>query len=139
MNSFRCQYQKGNNDYVSVVVEYDCPISSGQLILALAELAIKVKKQFGKKKGGKVALQVLKIHEHIIRSIHNVESYSDGASKSYYLDKRNKNKLNRKERVDIEFYGKYGMEDKSHILNSYILKYRKSKHWFKDNKYATIT
>lgn len=139
MNRFRCQYQKGNNDYVSVVVESDFPISSIQIILALAELAVKVKQQYGKKKGGKVALQVLKIHEYMIRSIHNVESCGDGASKSYYLDKRNKNKLNRKERVDIEFYGKYGMEDKTHILNSYILKYRKSKHWFKNNEYATTT
>lgn len=139
MNRFRCQYQKGQHDYESVVVESTAPISSAQILLALAELAVKVKNKFGKKKGGKVALQILKIHEHVIRSIHNVESYSDGASKSYYLDKRNKNKLNRKERVDIEFYGKYGMEDKNHILNSYILKYRKSKHWFKNNEYAATT
>ena len=86
MNKFRCQYQKGQHDYESVVVESTVPISSAQILLALAELAVKVKNKFGKKKGGKVALQVLKIHEYVIKNIHNVKGYNTGASKSYYLD-----------------------------------------------------
>ena len=130
MNKFRCQYQKGQHDYESVVVESTVPISSAQILLALAELAVKVKNKFGKKKGGKVALQVLKIHEYVIKNIHNVKGYNTGASKSYYLDKRNKNKLNRNERIDMEFYGEYGLEDNNHILNSYILKYGNMKNWF---------
>lgn len=131
MNRFRCQYQKGEHTYVSVVIESENPISSSQIIHALAALAIKVKNKCGKKKGGRVALQVLKIHEYVIKNIHGEKCHDTGTSKSYYLDKRNKNKLNRCERVDIEFYGNYGREDKKHILNSYILKYRKLKNWFK--------
>lgn len=131
MNRFRCQYQKGEHTYVSEVIESENPISSSQIIHALAALAIKVKNKCGKKKGGRVALQVLKIHEYVIKNIHGEKCHDTGTSKSYYLDKINKNKLNRCERVDIEFYGNYGREDKKHILNLYILKYRKLKNWFK--------
>jgi len=130
MNRFRCQYQKGENVYVSECVESVNPITSAQIILALAALAVKVKVVFGKKKGGKVALQVLKIHEHVIRNIHNTKCVGSGVSKSYYLDKRNKNKINRSERIDIEFYGRFGSEDKYHILTEFINRYRKMKNWF---------
>ncbi|MEY8687939.1 hypothetical protein AB9N12_18100 [Bacteroides sp. AN502(2024)] len=139
LNRFRCQYQKGQSDYVSELVESKRPISSAQIIVALASLALKVRDKFGKKKGGKVALQVLRIHEYIIKNIHNTMGSGTGASKSYYLDKRNKNKQNRTERIDIEFYGEYGFEDKSHILNPYIIKYRETKGWFKNSNNATIT
>lgn len=131
MNRFRCQYQKGEHTYVSEVIESENPISSSQIILALAALAIKVKNKCGTNKGGRVALQVLKIHEYVIKNIHGEKCHNTGCSKSYYLDKRSKNKLNRCERVDIEFYGDYGREDDGHILNTYILKYRKMKNWFK--------
>lgn len=130
MNRFRCQYQKGEKVCVSECIESLYPISSAEIIRALAALAIKVKGKYGKEKGGKVALRVLKIHEYVIKNIHRSKCISTGASKSYYLDKRNKNKTNRSERVDIEFYGEYGAEDKTHILTEYINKYRKRKNWF---------
>lgn len=130
MNRFRCQYQKGEKVCVSECIESQYPISSAEILRALAALAIKVKGMYGKEKGGKVALQVLKIHEYVIKNIHKSKCVGTGASKSYYLDKRNKNKTNRSERVDIEFYGEYGAEDKTLILTDYINKYRKSKDWF---------
>ena len=81
MNRFRCQYQKGEHTYVSVVVESENPISSSQIIHALAALAIKVKNKCGKKKGGRVALQVLKIHEYVIKNIHGEKCHDTGTSK----------------------------------------------------------
>lgn len=130
MNRFRCQYQKGEEICVSECIESTNPITSAEILLALASLAVKVKKEHGKKKGEKVALQVLKIHEHIIRDIHRLKCFGNGASKSYYLDKRNKNKDKRSERVDVEFYGEYGAEDNKHVLTEYINRYRSMKEWF---------
>lgn len=130
MNRFRCQYQKGEKICISECIESVNPISSAEVLLSLASLAVRVKNEYGKKKGGKVALQVLKIHEHVIKNIHSTKSVGTGASKSYYLDKRNKNKTNRSERIDIEFYGEYGKVDKNHKLTEYINKYRRMKKWF---------
>ena len=131
LNRFRCQYQKGEKVYVSESIESKIPISSAQIILALATLAVKVEEKYGKKKGGKVALQILKIHEHVIRNIHDTKSVGTGVfSKSYYLDKRNKNKTNRSERGDLEFYGHFGFKDNTHILTEYINRFRKMKNWY---------
>ena len=129
MNRFRCQYQKGEKICISECIESVNPISSAEVLLSLASLAVKVKEMYGKKKGRKVALQVLKIHENIIRNNSN-KCIGTGTSKSYYLDKRNKNKTNRSERVDVEFYGEYGSVDSNHILTDYIKKYRRMKNWF---------
>ena len=114
---------------ISEIFESDLPISSEQIIVKLAQLAVDVKKRYGKKKGGKVALQVLKIHEHIIRDVYKKGCIGNGPIHSYYLDKRNKNKSERSERVDLEFYGEYGSSDSQHILHDYIKKYRHYKHW----------
>lgn len=52
MNRFRCKYQKGEEAYMSESIESIAYISSAQIILALATLAVKVKDKFGKKKRG---------------------------------------------------------------------------------------
>lgn len=129
MNRFRCQYQIGEKTYESVTVDSENPITSVQILSSLAELAIKVYKNVSRKKGGKVALQVLKTHEFVMRDIHGRKNIGNGPMKSYYLDKRNKKKIKRSERVDIEFYGEFGIEDIHSPLNKYIQYYRKTKRW----------
>lgn len=128
---FRCQYQKGVT-CISDSVESYKPITSCQIIISLSKLAMKVKDQLGKKAGGKVALQVLKIHEFVIRELYNKNNIGHGNSHSYYLDKRNKNKEQRSERIDIQFVGEYGAKDNQYkLIETYIKKYRKFKHWDK--------
>lgn len=127
-NRFCCQYQKGKI-CESQIVESDTPISSGQILLALVELSVVVKNKYGKRKGGKIALQVLKIHEHIMRDIYGQKCMGHGHAHSYYLDVRNKNKEKRSERIDLEFYGEYGGVDSKHPLHKYMEMYRQSKFW----------
>lgn len=129
MNRFRCQYQKGEKTYASEIIESETPITSAQIIFALSKLAITVRDTISKRKGGKVAFQVLKIHEYVMKSIHGKDNIGNGPIQSFYLDRRNKNKINRSERVDIEFYGDFGEEDLESPVNSYIKHYRKLKHW----------
>lgn len=126
-NRFRCQYQKGHKICVSESIESDTIITSSQIILALAKLAVKVKKQYKSKAADKVAFKVLQIHEHIMKDIYG--HINVGGRHSYYLDKRNKNKEKSSERVDVEFRGCYGTKDNSSVIEKYIKGYRKLKHW----------
>ena len=126
-NRFRCQYQKGEI-CVSDTLENDTPISAAQIIHSLASLAVKVEKDVNKEIGGKVALKVLEIHEHIMKSVYENECIGNGPIKSFYLNKTAKNKKDKSERVDIECYGTFGVSDDS-ILDDYINKYRESKGW----------
>ena len=127
-NRFRCQYQKGKT-CESQTIESDVPISSEQILLSLIILAVDVKKKYGKDKGGKIALQVLKIHEHVMRDIYGRNCVGHGHLHSYYLDVRNKSKEKRSERIDLEFYGEYGRTDVNHNMHKYVEMYRRSKSW----------
>lgn len=120
-NSFRCQYQKGK-DYVSVCIRHPEPISAPEIIVALSQLAIKVRELYNEKRGGKVALRVLKIHEDFIKHLEN--KIGHGSSKSYYLDRKSNKRNNRTERIDLEFIGEYGQNDLKHPLSRYITIYR---------------
>ena len=71
MNRFRCQYQRGKT-YVSETCENQEPITSSQILISLAILVNKVKNEVDWKTGGKVALQVLKIHEFVIKTFTTV-------------------------------------------------------------------
>ena len=126
-NYFRCQYQKGET-CESVVVSHKEPISAPEILTALCELAIKVKDNVSPGTGGRVALEVLNIHEYFIETI-KLLKIGTGASKSYYLDKKSKNRTNRTERVDLEFYGEYGTDKESHPVSKYIELYRDMKDW----------
>lgn len=127
MNRCRCQYQKGEL-CISEKYESEEPITCSQIMLSLVKLALKVRDSEGEKLGGKVALKVLQIHERIMRSLWNIKN-KDHLSKSFYLDKRNKNKINRSERVDIELFGDYASETSDSPIVRYIKYYRKMKHW----------
>ncbi len=122
MNRFRCQYQK-KGKCISDSIEKETPITSIQIIVSLCRLATKVRNEVSKKAGEKVALQVLKIHEHIIRDVHGKNNIGHGPTHSYFLNKKNN------ERVDIEFYGEYGANDKDNPINKYIYYYKKTKGW----------
>lgn len=126
-NRFRCQYQKGVI-CVSETFESDSPISAAQIMFSLVKLAVKVEKDVNKEIGGKVALKVLEIHEHIIRSIYKNDCIGNGPIKSFYLNKTAKKKIDKSERVDVECYGTYGVSDTS-VLNDYIEMYREYKEW----------
>jgi len=128
MNRFRCQYQKGDI-CVPEHFESDAPISSSRIMLSLAKLAIKVQKEVNMKTGLKVALEVLKIHEYVMKNIHGKNNVGDGPIKSFYLDKKSKNKIDRSERIDIECYGSFGASDNLSMLNKYIMMYRERKKW----------
>lgn len=130
MNRFRCQYQKGDI-CVPEHFESEAPISSSRIMLSLAKLAIKVRKEVNMKTGLKVALEVLKIHEYVMKNIHGKNNVGDGPIKSFYLNKKSKNKIDRSERIDIECYGSFGASDISSKLNNYILMYREYKKWNK--------
>ena len=128
MNRFRCQYQKGKL-CVSDSIEDENPITSSQIILSLARLAIKVKDTVNWKTGGKVALKVLRIHEFIMKNIHGNNNIGNGPINSYPLGKTNKKKIERSERIDLECYGSFGAPDNSSKLNKYILMYKEYKKW----------
>lgn len=130
-NYFRCQYQKGKL-CESIVISHSQPISAPEILTALCKLAIKVKENVTSKTGGKVALEVLKIHQSFIKDIENIRTGS-GASKSYYLNKSGKTKNDKSERIDLEFYGEYGIDDKLHPISKYIKYYRNQKHWNSNN------
>ena len=127
-NYFRCQYQKGNI-CVSEVLKSKEKISTPEILLTLCKLAVKVQNEVDPKVGSRVALEVLKIHEDFIQSIQYLK-VGTGASKSHYLDLSSKDKTDRTERVDLEFYGEYGLDKKEHCLSRYIKLYRKMKGWF---------
>lgn len=128
MNRFRCQYQKGKT-CVSESFESEHPITSAQILTSLAKLAIKVGKDVNLKTGLKVALEVLKIHEYVMKNIHGKNNVGDGPIKSFYLNKKSKNKIDRSERIDIECYGSFGASDNLSMLNKYIMMYRERKKW----------
>lgn len=128
MNRFRCQYQKGVI-CVSEAFESKNSISSAQILILLARLAIKVGKQVDAKTGGRVALKVLSVHEFIIKSIHGNDNKGNGPMKSYYLNDKSRDKIKNSERIDLEFYGVYGLSDESNIATRYIKMYRKKKGW----------
>ena len=128
MNRFRCRYQKGEL-CVSDSIEDEKPITSSQILLSLARLAIKVKDNVNRKTGCKVALKVLGIHEFVMKSIHGNNNIGNGPINSYPLGKTNKNKIERSERIDLECYGLFGASDNSSKLNKYILMYREYKKW----------
>lgn len=123
---FRCQYQKGN-ECISVCINSEKAIGCEEIMVALAELAVKVQYYKNDKTGGEVALQVLMIHGRIMKDF--FQRHINEFKKSYYLNRKSKRKEYRTERVDIEFYGDFGGENKKHILNNYIHKYRKAKGW----------
>lgn len=137
MNRFRCQYQKGNV-CISEVFEDEAPISSTAILITLAKLAVSVTSIQGRKKGGKVALQILRIHEYVMKNLHGKANCGNGESKSFYIDKRNKNKIGRSERIDLEFYGEYGREDFRDPLCRYVKLYRRQKHWDKVVSATTV-
>lgn len=124
---FRCQYQKGKT-CVPVVKTSKEAISAPEILTALCELAIKVKDEINPETGKKVALEVLSIHEHFIKTIRYLK-VGTGASKSYSLDRKSKKRNNRTERVDLEFYGEYGIDDENHPISKYIELYRQMKDW----------
>lgn len=128
MNRFRCQYQKGKV-CVSEVYESENTITSAQILLSLAKLAIKVKNEVNSKTGGIVALKVLEIHEFVMKCIHGKECVGKGPTNTYKLNKNAKKKISKSERVDLEFYGNYGISDDTSSLTRYIKLYRKSKMW----------
>ncbi len=126
-NYFRCQYQKGEV-CESVVVSHKEPICAPEILVALCELAIKVKDNVDSETGKRVALEVLKIHEYFIKTVESLK-IGTGASKSYYLNKKSKDKTDRTERIDLEFYGEYGIDKESHPISKYIKLYRDMKDW----------
>lgn len=126
-NYFRCQYQKGKT-CESVVVSHEEPISAPEILAALCELAIKVKDNVSPGTGERVALEVLSIHEHFIKTIKYLK-VGTGGSQSYPLDRKSKKRDNRTERVDLEFFGEYGIDKKSHPISKYIELYRDMKDW----------
>lgn len=126
-NFFRCQYQKGKI-CLSETIRHKQPITAPEILIALCKLAIQVKEKINEKKGGRVALQVLAIHEQFIKTI-NYSKIGNGASKSYYLDHKSKKKNNRSERIDLEFIGVYGLDDPDNIVSQYIHNYRELKKW----------
>lgn len=126
-NSFRCQYQKGKI-CISRVIRHSEIITTEEILIALCELALEVEKQINRRTGGRVALKVLSIHEDFIKAVDNIQQ-GNGSSKSYFLDRKNKKKINRTERIDLEFIGEIGIDDKNHILSEYIEKYRENKSW----------
>lgn len=128
INRFRSQYQKGDI-CVTEHFESEAPISSSQILLSLAKLAMKVQKEVNTKTGLKVALEVLRIHEHVMKNIHEKDNVGGGPMKSFYLDKKSKNKMERSERIDIECYGSFGASDNLSMLNKYIMMYREYKKW----------
>jgi len=128
MNRFRCQYQKGKT-CVSESFESEHSITSAQILISLAKLAIKVGKDVNLKTGGKVSLKVLKIQEFVIRCIHNNNNIGNGPINSFYLNYTGKNKIDKSKRIDLEFYGSYGESDKTSIINRYITMYKEIKGW----------
>lgn len=126
-NYFRCQYQK-SKVCESVVVSHKEPISAPEILTALCELAVKVKNNVDLDTGKRVALEVLKIHEYFIKTVKSLK-IGIGTSKSYYLNKKSKNKADRTERIDLEFYGEYGVDIKCHPISRYIELYRNMKDW----------
>ena len=98
-----------------------------EFMVALAELEVKVQYYKNDKTGGEVALQVLMIHERIMKDF--FLRYNNEFKKSYYLSCESKRKEYRTERMDIEYYGDFGGEDKKYKLNEYIHKYRETKGW----------
>lgn len=124
---FRCQYQKGDDTCVSDPIDSDYPITYEQVLFSLASLAVKVQQKYGDELGGQVALKVLGIHEHIIIDMYQYQHWGNGESKSYYFNLQDKNKIERTERVDVQFWGKFRGGEASHPLNHYIDIYRKSK------------
>lgn len=124
---FRCQYQKGKDVCISDPIESDIPITYEQILYSLASLAVKVQGKYGDELGGQVALKVLEIHEHIILDMYKYQYRGNGESKSYYFKLENKNKIERTERVDVQFWGEFKEGKPSHPLNQYIDLYRKSK------------
>ena len=129
-NRFRCQYQMGKI-CISETFESESPISSAQIIITLANLAVKVNHELNEEVGGRVALHVLIIHEFIMKNVHGHYCIGNGESKSYYLDKTSKNKSFNSERVDVEFRGIYGIKKTNplNLITNYIEKYREYKHW----------
>lgn len=126
-NRFRCQYQKGDEICESEPLESDSPITYEQVLVALASLAVKIGYLYGDKPGGEVALKVLEIHERVILDMYPNQHCGDGKSKSYYFNLQDKNKIERSERVDIQFWGEFEGGKPSHPLHHYIELYRKSK------------
>lgn len=128
MNRFRCQYQKGKT-CVSQSFESEHPITSAQILVSLAKLAIKVGNKVNLKTGRKVALKVLKIQEYVIKCIHDNNNIGNGPINSFLLNHTGKSKIDKSERIDLEFYGPYGESDKTSIINRYITKYKEMKGW----------
>lgn len=127
-NWFRCQYQKGEV-YKSITLNSDKPISTPEILVTLCKLALKVRDEINYKTGKKVALEVLKIHEKFIKSIEHSKA-GNGSSKSYIINKSRK-KGAKVERIDLEFFGEYGIMSNKHPLANYITLYRKMKGWNK--------
>ena len=126
-NRFRCQYQKGDT-CISQNFNSNNPISAPDIILTLSKLAVKVKEEINSEVGGRVALQVLKIHEYFIKTV-NLQKHGNRKNKSYYFDPKAKNKTDRSERVDLEILGDYGLDNKTLTLSTYIKRYRQIKGW----------
>ena len=126
-NRFRCQYQKGDT-CISEKFNSNNPISTPDIILTLSKLAVKVKEEINSEVGGRVALQVLKIHEYFIKTV-NLQKYGNRKNKSYYFDSKAKNKIDRSERVDLEILGDYGLDNETLTLSTYIKIYRQIKGW----------
>ncbi len=127
-NWFRCQYQKGDI-YKSITLNSDNPISTPDILVTLCKLALKVRDEIDYKTGKRVALEVLKIHEKFIKSIEYSKS-RNGASKSYVINKSRKKGV-KVERIDLEFFGEYGVISNKHPLANYITLYREMKGWNK--------
>ncbi len=124
---FRCQYQKDGIDDVSDTFESIDSITSDDIMLSLARLAVKVKNEINEDIGGRVALKVLEIHEFIIKNFTNMDN--DGFCKSFKFDDTAKNTKDRSERVDIEIRGKYTSQSHDNVMSNYIELYRKQKGW----------
>jgi hypothetical protein len=124
---FRCQYQK-EDVCISVVIRDNEHISAERILISLAKLAVKVRREVNFKTACRVALQVLKIHEQFIESV-QFNKLGNGNSKSYYLNKQSKNQNNKSERIDLEFYGNYGQLKDFNDISKYIKYYRVMKGW----------
>ena len=96
--------------------------------MTLSKLAVKVKEEINSEVGGRVALQVLKIHEYFIKTV-NLQKHGNRKNKSYYFDPKAINKTDRSERVDLEILGDYGLDNKTLTLSTYIKRYRQIKGW----------
>lgn len=130
---FRCQYQKGEI-CISEVIENDEDIPIEDILVALSRLPIKVAKEVNRKAGEKAALQVLEIHNYLIKTVEERKS-GTGNSKSYYTDSKSKRRKNRTERIDIECYGEYGLIRETYpMVTKYIEIYRKIQNWISTTK-----